>query len=112
MSTQISNLAMLLVLAACSKGEDKVAQAPAADRVQCAVDQGRLAADCAIERQGGTITVRHSDGSFRRFEIDAAGQFGAADGAEEVSGRRNADGSVDVMIGERRYRFGPDQLKP
>lgn len=112
MSLRISSLAALVALAACAKGEDKVASAAPGDRVECAVANDRMSSDCAIERSGNTITVRHADGSFRRFEIDTEGKFGAADGAEEVAGRRNADGSVDVSIGDRRYRFGPGQLTP
>ncbi len=113
MSMRISSFMPLLALAACGKGApDPVAQAPASDRVECGVEQATLAANCAIERQGGAVTVRHSDGSFRRFEIDATGKFGAADGAEEVAGRRNADGSIDVTISDRHYRFGAGQLKP
>jgi hypothetical protein len=114
MFLRTSSIALLLSLAGCGSGTvaKQVADAPVADRVECAVTQGPLAADCAIERQGEAITVRHADGSFRRFEIDAAGKFGAADGAEEVAGRRNSDGSVDVSIGDRRYRFAAKQLTP
>lgn len=112
MFLRTSSVALVLALAACGKGDDKVASAPAADRVECAVAQGSMAVDCAMERDGQLITVRHSDGSFRRFEIDAAGKFGAADGAEEVAGKRSADGSVGVSIGERRYRFNASQLRP
>jgi len=114
MFLRISSLAGLVALAGCGSSDTvskQVADAPASDRVECAVGKAALASDCAIERDGRTITVRHSDGSFRRFEIDAAGKFGAADGADEVAGKRDGDGSVDVSIGDRRYRFGADQLK-
>ncbi len=113
MFLRISSLALAALLASCGSGSSvpkQIADAPDADRVDCAIGEGALARDCALERTGETITVRHADGSFRRFEIDAKGQFGSADGAEEVAGKRGADGSVDVSIGERRYRFGPGQL--
>lgn len=113
MFLRTSSLALAALMTACGSGPSvpqQVADAPAADRVDCAIGTVALAKDCALERVGETITVRHTDGSFRRFEIDAKGQFGAADGAEEVSGKRSADGSVDVTIGDRRYRFGPGQL--
>ncbi len=116
MFTRIFSPALLVLLAACGKtagtADEKVTQAAPSDRVECAVAKNQLTADCAIERQGNAITVRHADGSFRRFEIDAQGKFGAADGAEEVSGQKNSDGSVDVTIGDRHYRFGPGQLQP
>ncbi len=114
MSLRISSFALLTVLAGCGSTPDtkQVTDAPAADRVACAAGPGRLSDDCAMERDGSSVIVRHADGSFRRFEVDAAGTFGAADGAEEVSGRRQADGSVDVLIGDRRYRFLRGQLKP
>lgn len=113
MSLRISSLASLLLLGACGSGSSvpkQIADAPEADRVDCAIGDGTLKKDCALERVGETITVRHPDGSFRRFEVDAKGQFGAADGAEEVAGKRAADSSVEVSIGDRRYRFGPGQL--
>lgn len=115
MLLRISSLAVLALLAACDGGSTvakQVADAPDADRVECATGPDALAKACAIERDGNAITVRHADGSFRRFEIDAKGQFGTADGAEEVAGSRAPDGHVDVMIGDRRYRFAPGQLTP
>jgi hypothetical protein len=115
MSLRISSLALVALIAGCGSSPSlpqQVADAPASDRVDCAIGKGALAQDCALERVGPVVTVRHADGSFRRFEIDTKGQFGAADGAEEVSGKRGADGSVDVAIGDRRYRFAAGQLKP
>jgi hypothetical protein len=113
MSLRIFSASALLLLAACSeKAPDPVAQADPADRVQCAIGDAALAPDCAVARDGNLFTVRHADGSFRRFEIDENGDFGAADGAEDVTGSRLPDGSVDVRIGEAHYRFAPAQLTP
>lgn len=63
-------------------------------------------------RDGEIVTVQHRDGSFRRFEIDADGRLGSADGAEQVAGRREADGTVTVRIGDATYRFAAGQLFP
>jgi hypothetical protein len=115
MFLRISSLAMLTLLSGCGSNStvsQQVADAPANDRVECAIGAAPLTKDCAIERNSGTITVRHADGSFRRFEVDAKGQFGAADGAEEIAGQRSPDGSVAVSIGDRRYRFASTQLTP
>jgi hypothetical protein len=113
--SRISSLAVLLLVAGCgsrSTVAEQVAEAPDENRVDCAIGDAPVTRDCAIERSGTLVTVRHADGSFRRFEIDAKGRFGAADGADEVSGKRGADGNVDVSIGDRRYRFTSAQLKP
>lgn len=103
--------AALLMLAACSKGApDPVAAAKSEDRVECATGAAVLAKDCAVDVTGNTLTVRHADGSFRRFEIDANGDFGTADGADDVTGNRLSDGTIDVRVGEAHYRFAPGQL--
>jgi hypothetical protein len=113
MSLRIFSTAALLLLAACSKNApDPVAEAKPEDRVQCARGNVALATDCAVARDGNLFTVRHADGGFRRFEIDENGDFGSADGAEDVSGSRLSDGSVDVRIGDAHYRFAPTQLAP
>lgn len=113
MSLRTFSVSALLLLAACSKtAPDPVAEAEPADRVQCAIGDAALAADCAVARDGNIFTVRHADGAFRRFEIDENGDFGSADGAEDVTGSRMPDGSVDVRIGDAHYRFTAEQLAP
>jgi hypothetical protein len=113
MSLRTFSTAALLLLAACSKSApDPVTEAKPENRVQCAMGEAALAADCAVSRDASIFTVRHADGGFRRFEIDENGDFGSADGAEDVTGSRLSDGSVDVRIGDAHYRFTAEQLAP
>jgi hypothetical protein len=113
MFLRIFSFSVALMLVGCSKpAETPVGAAKPEDRVACAIGDSELAADCLIERAGSSVVVRHSDGSFRRFEIDTDGKIGSADGADDVEGKREADGSVDFRIGDAHYRFAPGQLKP
>ena len=81
--------------------------------IECALGPGMaFVRDCTIERsqQGGLhrMLVRHPDGGFRRFEVDADNNIVAADGAE--SAQVALSGAIaQVSVGEDRYRI---PLKP
>lgn len=102
-----------LSLAACDRAPDGDA-APAAataavvdDRIECAlagVDQ--FARACTVERSGPTLTVRHPDGGFRRFQITDEGRgLVAADGASSATVRAIADARIEVTVDGDRYRL-------
>jgi hypothetical protein len=113
MFLRIFSIIIVLGLAGCGQSsENPVTTANATDRIACATGDNALVMDCAMERDGAMITVRHRDGSFRRFEVDANGQFGSADGADEVTGSRREDGTIDVRLSDIHYRFATDQLQP
>lgn len=110
-----SALLIALSLAACdseSPVSDAILPSTAqADdsRADCAIGPGaRWARDCLIEQgeDKAILTVRHPDGGFRRLRIVRDGRgVVPADGAEEarvtVAGYR----SIEVTIGEDRYRL-------
>ncbi len=107
--------ALVLALGACSSPDATNAVAPAesvaaddpapdatpTERISCARGDVPLTDDCTIERgAGGIVTIRHSDGAFRRFEADGT----AADGAETAIVTA-VDGARDVSVGGDHYRL-------
>ncbi len=122
---RISSQLFLLLLAACSKGEeaqqaavsgeapDKTAEAVAEDdTLPCALAKAKdFRPVCKIDKaqaNGKDLwIVRHPDGGFRRFVIveqqDGA-HIGAADGAFEVQTKRVGP-NLEVKVGEDRYLF-------
>ena len=108
----------LLFLAACSEGEtveQRVAQAKASDDgIDCAL-AGASAFEraCIVERgEGGTLTIRHPDGGFRRLTITGDGRgVAAADGAAAAEVQLIADNRIEVAIGGDRYRL-PATVRP
>ena len=105
MSTRISSLAIVLLLAACGEAKEEPA---AGEQIACALDgKDEFAEVCSVERKGSQVTVRRPDGGFRRFEISAAGQVGALDGAEPVTRTGLAGGMIELEVGDDRYRLMP-----
>jgi hypothetical protein len=97
-------------LAACSKGPAEAPKvAEGAEHIECALGPGTgFAKDCAIERSraGGVykMIVRHPDGGFRRFEVDADNTIVSSDGADVAQVTLN--GTVaEVTVGGERYRI-------
>jgi hypothetical protein len=81
-----------------------------AEEVVCAIGSGsEFRADCRAERAAvdgaEQIVVRHPDGSFRRFVIDAdGGGMMVADGADVATQALDGD-TLEVTVAGDRYRF-------
>lgn len=123
MFTRISNIAVLLALAACNGAETSNGPAPppsnfgsvASDapppKTVCAVDGAtELAAICDRElikdEVGLSLTLRHPSGGFRRLLImtDGRGVI-AADGAEVAIVQALGANMIEVSIGGDHYRL-------
>lgn len=115
MSTRISSLAALILLAGCDRAE-----LPATDSVQvaqreenhiaCARGDAPLRRDCTIEQarsdDGLILTVRHPDGGFRRLHVTRDGRgVVPADGAQPAAVTIAGAGEIDVAIAGERYRL-------
>lgn len=94
-------LLLALALAACSPAAQ---QAPAGERIWCALGGAKtFAQDCTVERAGGGFVVHHPDGSFRRLVPSADGQhLDAADGADAAQSALKQD-RYEVILGDARY---------
>jgi hypothetical protein len=88
---------------------EKAGKAVDDGRVDCAIGPGAIwSRDCLIERgEDKTIlTLRHPDGGFRRLRIVTDGRgVVPADGSEEAGVTITGDRSIEVGIGEDRYRL-------
>ena len=107
---RIFNALALLFLASCSAepaAENKVKQAKAEDRIECATTGATtFTRDCAIERGDGTmLTLRHGDGGFRRLTLEADGTIDTSDGADTIILQPLNDGRTEIMVGSDRYRL-------
>lgn len=105
-------LPVIAALAACSAAEE----APKGRVIDCTVGGSeKFLPDCFVEdsRLGERrfLTVRHKDGTFRRFEMvdDGRGVI-AADGADEATAKWSAEGVLEVSVGKDRFRF-PARMK-
>lgn len=107
---RIFSVAIALALAGCGSKpvvENKVEQAKADDRIDCAVGgETDFSRNCAIERgDGAVLTLRHSDGGFRRLTLESDGTIDTADGAEAITVQSMPDGRTEITVGEDRYRL-------
>lgn len=110
MFMRISSAALFLMLSSCGVApvvENKFSQAKPDDRIECALggtqDFTRV---CAIERGEGTVlTLRHSDGGFRRLTLEPDGTIDSADGADAVAVKTLSDGRSEITVGDDRYRL-------
>jgi hypothetical protein len=98
----------MLLLASCSAEpaiENKVTQAKASDKIECALSgEQNFEKVCAIDRgEGALLTLRHSDGGFRRLTLETDGTIDTADGADAVAVKTLSDGRAEITIGEDRY---------
>lgn len=108
--------AALMVLTACSPDaapEETQGRAGAgALTVMCAPDGVRIyAPDCTLDRNGNTLTIRHPNGTFRRFLLDGEHGMITADGADPVRITKRTEGLVDLEIAGDRYRLDLPNLE-
>jgi hypothetical protein len=107
---RIFSAAALLALAGCGSqpvAEDKVEQAQAGERIDCAVGGAHdFTQSCAIERgDGPALTLRHKNGGFRKLTLETDGTIDSADGADAVVVLPLDDGRTQIAVGEDRYRL-------
>ncbi|WP_293873865.1 MULTISPECIES: hypothetical protein [unclassified Sphingomonas] len=81
-----------------------------AGNILCARGQGALQRSCTVEQaqddRGLILTLRHADGGFHRLLVTRDGRgVVAADGAEPARVTIPDAGSIDVAIGDGRYRL-------
>ena len=109
----------LLLLAACQGGEEpeqqSSAQSASDNTIECALDgAAEFKRVCEVEKAEvdgvKSLTVRHPDGGFRRFDVLTDGHgLAAADGADEA--KLAVEGEIlAVTVDNDRYRF-PVTLK-
>ena len=106
---RIYSAALMMTLGACGSAPtvaSKVDAANANDRIECAVRDGNMTRNCAIEDAGANaFTLHHDDGGFRRMTRDDDGRISTADGAEAVMIQMLDDGHSEILVGEGRYRL-------
>jgi hypothetical protein len=101
----------VLTLASCGEPTvDTPARPPElpAEGIACAHSGAPLVQDCTVERQSGpdgvVLTIRHPDGSFRRFLAGSdARSVIAADGAQQASIAVTEENRTQVTIAGDRY---------
>lgn len=102
-----------LMLAACRQAPSGHAGQPqgGGTGVPCALHGAHgLDNSCTVERSmtgdGLVLVLHHPDGGFRRLLVTTDGRgVVAADGSEQASVSVVGPGSIDVTIGEDRYRL-------
>ena len=103
--------ALLMTLAACDGDPSVLGNEPDArvddGMAECAIGpDAAWRRDCAAERAGQALTIRHPDGGFRRFTVlDDGRGLEAADGAEEAQLQLIGKDQIEVRIGGDRYRL-------
>jgi len=124
MSTRISSLIALTLLAGCGErapqsqatteqanGAALVSAAAMPDSsVRCAHQGEPLAANCGFDvarsERGLELTIRHPDGAFRRLIVANDGHdIVAADGAEPVVVNRAGGDRIELALGGDRYQL-------
>jgi hypothetical protein len=120
MSTRISSLGLLILLAACSRSPGNEAAAVDQAQAGAADDNGGIACRpagtpdfaraCMVDRVAGpdglVLTVRNPDGAFHRLLVTKDGRgVVAADGAEQAKVSIAGEGLIEVAIGNDRYRL-------
>ena len=117
MSSRISSLVVLALLAGCTAGEAQPQADAGAQAIECALEgEEEFAADCLVEtsQEDGArvLTVREPDGGFRRFVQSSDGSgLTVADGADEAVQRLDGD-RLEVTVGTDRYRFPARPVEP
>jgi 2-methylcitrate dehydratase PrpD len=108
----------LLLLFACSGAESVEERAAAAKSSENGIDCALAGAAgferaCIVEQgEGGSLTLRHPDGGFRRLTITDDGRgVVAADGAAAAQVRIVGDNRIEVAVGDDRYRL-PATVRP
>jgi hypothetical protein len=104
-------LALLLLVAACGRAEEKTATLEDDGRIDCRVGADtQFTRFCSLERartdQGILITVRKPDGGFRRLLTTRDGRgVIAADGAEQAEVTIVGDNLIEVAIAGDSFRL-------
>lgn len=113
-SDRLCLLALLCAATACSgpaPSESESLTGGDETRVTCALgDEVEFTQKCDVERvQNGDqqgLVMRHPDGGFRRFDIVTDGRgLVAADGAEQAVVTPLANGTIELSVGQDRYRL-------
>ena len=102
--------ATLMMLIACSPEAPSVETKGQAGEgvlmVMCApANVDRFSPDCTLDSDGNKLTIRHSNGTFRRFLLDGEHGLTTADGADPLLIAKRTDGLVDLEIAGDRYRL-------
>ena len=124
MSSRIFSSIIVLLVTACGGAADDaasgggnqgissntIAAEAQPERVACAIGRAEYADDCTIDRvatdEGTVLTIRHPDGGFRRLRVSADGEgIAAADGAVPTEILKRSGTTVEVAIGDARYRL-------
>lgn len=110
-SERIAGAGLLcLALAACDGGGttgDAAIKGGGPGVADCAIGANAgWSRSCAVERDGGILTIRHADGGFRRFHIMKDGRgLATVDGAEQAAVAVIGKGQIELTVGEDRYRL-------
>lgn len=113
-AARIAGLVLLLAGLACSGcGQPAGQGGPGMTAIDCALGESHpFTGDCRVEVAGSQLVVHHPDGGFRRFERVGDGRgVVTADGAEPARARWIASDTLEVAVGQDRYRF-PARMKP
>jgi len=104
-------LIALLLLAGC--GRPKGDPEPDTRKIDCALGGATaFAPQCQVEQSGAMLIVHEPGGAFRRFrKVDDGRGVVVADGMEDAHVAWIADGVLEVVVGNDRYRF-PAKVKP
>lgn len=110
----LASALLTLPLAACDKGAPgsrSAASGSGGATIPCALAGSEaFKPDCTVERStlpdGIVLTLHHPDGGFRRLQVATDGRgVVAADGADVASVKVVSPGSIEVAVGEDRYRL-------
>lgn len=109
-ATAISVALALTLVGACTAQGESTEAARNGDgiivTVMCApAGASEYSAECSIEREGNQLTIRHANGTFRRFVLDDEGRIAPADGADALDVTDGPEGFVDLRIAGDRYRL-------
>lgn len=123
---RLAGLSAVVMLAACSGGNDNGAstseadqsrrEAEAAGKIECALAGGTsFTRVCTTERiagpEGQILVIRHPDGGFRRFNILTDGRgLAPAQGADDTRITILNDGRIELQSADDRYRL-PAKVK-
>ena len=119
MSMRISEAAALLLSALLISGcgEERGDLPVEADAIPGAIGEGSAMTEgCSVERSSDAestlLTIRQPDGGFHRLRIARDGMVASADGAELAQTAPVGDGSIDVTVGNARYRLPGTIIAP